>query len=314
LSTSALAFYPPLFRTFGRGFAGHFPTFAPTFRSLWTVPSHLIGGAGRVAAAVMLLIVWLRRSDRTDLAPRSRQPAPGTAPPPHETVAVVLLTAIPVFLIILVVPLQSPLFYRYALAAVLGMAILIARAFERAAGGDSRIGVVVLLLLAGIFVERFVSDAFGAPDGQPPAKLVAASGNADINVQGNSLLSMATGDLPLVVSNPFWFPQVAHYAPPALADRTYYLTEADAAIRFTRPSPVEIMLPRLLRLNLPGHVTTYSVFTATHRRFLVYTSSNLFDWLMERLQPDNATFRFIGRTGDAMLLEACLQCETTLSQ
>ena len=314
LSASALAFYPPLFRSFMREYAGHFPTFAPTFRSLWIIPGNMMGGAGRVVAAVMVLIVWLRRVDRTNGPPRPRPPATGNAAPLHETVVVALLTATPIFLTILAVGLRSPVFYKYALAAILGMAILITRGFERAAGGDARIGVVIFLLLAGIFVERFVSDAFGAPDGQPPVRLVADLDNADIEVAGNSLLSMAQGDLPLVVSNPNWFPQVAHYAPQALAARTYYLTEADAALKATRTSPSEIALPRMLQLHMPGRVTPYSVFTSAHRRFLLYTSSNEFDWLMGRLQSDGATYRFIGRTGDAMLLEACLQCETTTSQ
>ncbi|MGD1069421.1 MAG: glycosyltransferase family 39 protein [Bryobacteraceae bacterium] len=309
LSASALMFYPPLFRSMNRGFADQFPMFAPNLRSLWIVPSHMVGGAGRVVAAVMVSIALLRRGHRTHDDARLRPPVARNAVPLHETVVVVLLTAMPIFLMILVARLHSPIFYRYALAAVIGMAVLISQAFEHLAGGDSRLGVVVFLLFAGVFVERFVSDAFGVPDFQPQVKLMADTEKSAIQVAGNPLLSMVTGDLPLVVSNPFWFPQVAHYAPPALAARTYYLTDTDAALKFTHTDPYQIALPLMLRLNLPGHVIPYSVFTATHRRFLVYSSSNEFDWLMGRLGPDRATFQFIGRLGDALLLEACLQCE-----
>ncbi len=313
LSASALMFYPPLFRSLNQGFADQFPMFAPNLRSFWIVPSHMVGGAGRVVAAIMVAIALLRRSQRTDTPLRPRPPASGKAPL-HETVAVVLLTAMPIFVIVLVAGLHSPVFYRYGLTGVLGLAVLITQAFEHVSGGDLRIGVVIMLLLAGIFVERFVSDAFGRPDGQPPIKLMADPEKSPIQIAGNPLLSMITGDLPLVVSNPFWFPQVAHYAPPELAARTYYLTDTEAALKFTHTDPYEFALPPLIRIHLPGHVTPYSVFTATHRRFLVYTSSNSFDWLLGRLQSDHPNFRFIGRTGDSMLLDTCLQCEPAEGQ
>jgi hypothetical protein len=188
------------------------------------------------------------------------------------------------------------------------MAILIAQAFEWLAAGDRRIGVAIFLVLTGVFVERFVSDAFGEPDAQPLAKVMKESGDGSIRVAGNPLLTMAAGNLPLVVANPIWFPQVVHYAPPELAERTYYLTDSAAARRFTGTNFFELALPVLARFPLPGHVIPYSTFTATHRRFFVYTSSNGFDWLMGRLRPDRAILKFVGRVGDTILLEACLQC------
>jgi hypothetical protein len=268
----------------------------------------MVGGAGRVVAAVMVVIALLRHNRRADEPVRDRPPIAGETPL-HETVAVVLLTAMPIFVIVLVAGLHSPVFYRYGLTAVLGLAVLITQAFEHVSGGDLRIGVAIMLLLAGTFVERFISDAFGLPDSQPAAKLMADPEKSPIRVAGNPLLSMVTGDLPLVVSNPFWFPVVTHYAPPALAGRTYYLTDAEAALKFTHTDFFEFAELPLLRLHLPGHVTPYSVFTATHRRFLVYTSSNSFDWLLGRLQADHPTFRYIGSNGDSMLLDTCLQCE-----
>ena len=282
--------------------------FAPGVRSLWIVPSHIIG-AGRVVAALMVLIAWLRGGNRIVGDPSGRAPAPGNAIPLHEMVSVTLLAAIPAFLIILLTRLHSPIFYRYGLVAVLGMAILITWAWERAACADSRVGVVILLVLTGVFVERFVSDAWGTPDQQPLAKVMDDASPRGSKVPGQPLLEMAPGNLPLVVANPIWFPAVVHYAPPELAMRTYYLTDSDAARKFTGTNFFEIALPVMLRFHLPGHVVPYSAFQAEHRRFLVYTSSNEFDWLMGRLRPDHATFKFLGRMGDAILLEACLQCQ-----
>jgi hypothetical protein len=314
LSASALVFYPPLFKSLNAGFADNLPMFTPTFRSLWILPSHMIGGAGRVIAVVMVLIAWLRSGEESVRSRCSNPRADKKSVPVHEMVAVLVLAAIPIFLIALVAGLHSPVFYRYGLAAVLGMAILVTQACERIAGGDSRIGVVILLLMTGVFTERFVSDAFSRQDEQPGAVLMSGAGRNDIKVAGHPLLAMVTGDTPLVVSNPIWFPQVAQYAPPALAARTYYLTDSEAARKFAHTNFFEIAIPIMWRLPLRAHVVPYPVFTATHRRFLVYTSSNGFDWLMGRLHSDNPTFRFVGRCGDALLLEVCLQCETSQDQ
>jgi len=307
MSASAIAFYPPLIKLHDGGFVGSHTLFGVATRSLWTITERIVGGAGYVIALIMVLAAWLGSGDRQG---HSKYPKiPG-----YEAVALGLLAATPIFLALLIAEIHSAIFYRYSLAAVLGIVALVARAFYLVAHGDSRIGAVVLLLLTAVFVERFISDAFAQPDSRPAARLMYASATdtpTDTNesVPGHRLLSVVPGDLPLVISDPFRFVQVVHYAPPALAARTWYLMDSKAALRYTTTNFFEVSLPVLFRtLPMPGHLAPYSTFVSPGRRFFIYTSANAFDWLMAQLGSDNTQLRFAGRFGDAVLFDACVEC------
>ncbi|MDE3198662.1 MAG: glycosyltransferase family 39 protein [Acidobacteriota bacterium] len=297
LSATALVFYPPLISLHGNGFAGKVEIFAPNLRSFWIVPSHLFGGGWRVIAVLLVMSALMVRG-------KSRTVESEPAIPLHETVAIGLLTALPILLTILVAKLDSSIFYRYGIAAVLGMVVLTMRAFHRISFGDPRIGSLILLLMSGVFVERFISDAFSRPDMQPGASIVAGAAETGIHVGGHRLLSFVKPGVPLVVSNPFWFPEVVHYAPRSLADRTFYLRDVNSAKRISGTDFFEYAIPALYKLPVPGHIVAYSDFTATYRHFYLYTSSNSFDWLTGRLGEDGVVFTFVGRLEDALLLEA----------
>jgi len=170
---------------------------------------------------------------------------------------------------------------------------------------------MILALLTGVFVERFVSDAFARPDLQPAAKVMGpADSKPEVVVRGHPLLSMTSGPLPLVVSNPFSFVQVAHYAPAELAARTYYLTDSSSARRYTDTDFFEIAVPILLReFPLKAHAVPYSTFTSTSKRFFLYASVDGLDWLSAKLGSENASFRLLGRFGPFSLFDVCVQCE-----
>ncbi len=306
-SASAIAFYPPLIRLHDGGFVASHPLFTADVRTLWIVPERIVGGAGYAIALVMAIAAWLRTLNPRPRCERSKIPG-------YETVAVTLLAATPLYLALLIAEMHSSIFYRYALAAVIGFVVLASRALYLAAKGDTRIGAIVFLLLTGVFVERFISDAFARPDIQPPLRVVYASAteppaDSKNSVPGHPLLSVVPEDMPLVISDPFRFAQVAHYAAPGVAARTYYLTDAKAALHYTTTNSFETALPIMFRtLPIPGHVVPYSTFVSPGRRFFLYTSSNGFDWLMAQLGAENTELRFAGRFADVSLFDACFQC------
>jgi hypothetical protein len=187
------------------------------------------------------------------------------------------------------------------------MVVIAIRAFHRISRGDRRIGALLLITFTGVFVERFVSDALGKPDLQQGAHLMEKSQEEHVKILGHPLLSLAEGKLPLVIGNPFWVPVVAHYAPPAMAARIYYLSDARASERFAGTDYFEAALPIMYRLPVPGHIVNYRDFVAAHHRFLVYSSGSSYDWIMGRLgEEKDITFTFIGRFNDSLLLEASL--------
>src|SRR6185369_10970203 len=123
-------------------------------------------------------------------------------------VTVVLLAGIPSFLVVLSAKLHGAVFYRYALEAILGIVILVILALYRMSRGDSRVGAIILLILTGVFVERFIFDAFGRADLQPAPRMLSAvnqGASPKPMVMDHPLLSLVPEDVPLLVSNPLSF-------------------------------------------------------------------------------------------------------------
>jgi hypothetical protein len=93
--------------------------------------------------------------------------------------------------------------------------------------------------------------------------------------------------LPIVYANPLRYLEAAYYAPPALNNNLFYISDPAAALRYAgTDSPDRALL--LLSRIAPLQVTSMHNFTAAHSHFLLVESGG-FSWLPPELAIRRAT-------------------------
>jgi hypothetical protein len=126
-------------------------------------------------------------------------------------------------------------------------------------------------------------------------------------------------DLPLVAASGLTFLEMDHYEPPDLVERLYYLTDREAAIRYTHADVFET-LPGLQRwFPVGAKVQAYRTFVREHNRFLVLcTPGHPMDWLLSKLKDDGATIRLVAEMKtnykDGSLFEVTTCCAAPASE
>jgi hypothetical protein len=217
-------------------------------------------------------------------------PARTTATPPaHEVVAAAALAALPVIGVCLGQWLTGVFTARYAVAMVLGFAILLAFVADRRTAGHPLPALVLSLL----FLSAFARAEWREYQSIRRARAEIAQTTRDLNKLGNA-------DLPVVIADPFAFLQLAHYAPPTLQSRLAYVSHPEAACR-CNPHDSRDWALRQLGGWSDVPVRDYRSFVAGHGRFLVYGDSG---WLRATLEADGFHYRVCDSEGDCRLFEA----------
>src|SRR5262249_44508338 len=143
-------------------------------------------------AAAVLAVFTLKR--------KGHAPAPGPRPPAHEWAAALGLTALPALALLLGQLVTGVFVPRYVLAALSGFGILLAFVACRVRTGRGAVAGVLTAVLVGGFVVGEVRDGRRlARDREQLAQTCAL------------LQEHGDAELPVVVSDPLAFLQLAHY-------------------------------------------------------------------------------------------------------
>jgi Dolichyl-phosphate-mannose-protein mannosyltransferase len=105
----------------------------------------------------------------------------------------------------------------------------------------------------------------------------------------SSMLTTIKPELPLVIENGLTFFEMNQFEDGKLLNRSYYLKDRPAAIRYSHGTLFEDFEPpdRLdPEFHIRAHVSDYGSFVAAHRHFLVLASGNGAYWLVHKLHDD----------------------------
>jgi hypothetical protein len=210
------------------------------------------------------------------LTPRDLRPEPELPEVPvHEKAAAIALALLPPAQLLLAILKTGYFFPRYAIGAVLGLALLFAwtwprtgqlRAIAQPALAALTLGYLAFIALYLVIAPRYI------PLGR--AQLVKA-GVASVSLH-------VPGDLPIVDSNACDYLQEWWYAPPDLRQRLVYLSDLTYAEK--QPAFVAELTIMLDRSITPVPVADYSSFLAAHPRFYMLRTGRIYDnWLPARL-------------------------------
>jgi 4-amino-4-deoxy-L-arabinose transferase-like glycosyltransferase len=241
---------------------------------------------GAVAVLVLGLagyVVWRARSGR--LA--------GPSVPPDELVAAVGLVLLPLATVVLAKAATGAFQFRYALPAILGVAILLALALYRLEAGRSVVGLLVLVVLTVGFVGYAMSE-------------YRAAGRARAHQQEvfGFLEQRAGGRLPILLVHPHDYLELASIAPRPLAPRLIYLADVKDSLRRTGSDTVERGLIEMAKLG-PLHVRDYRRFIAGRPRFLALVTFHhgTWNWLFPQLRADGFAIKLRASRGDIQLYD-----------
>lgn len=221
-----------------------------------------------------------------------RPPAPSSAPPLHEVVAGVGYLTIPVIAVVLAKFVTGAFTDRYALAAVLGLAVVVPWGTYQLLDRRATMGVVLATFAAAYFMVYVALD---------PVKKIREDRFAYQTVY-ELLRKASAGDLPLVVANPHAFFQLTYYAPPRIASRFVYLADPAGALRHLGSDTVDLGVREFGRWT-PLMVEDYGTYVRAHPRFLLYVDQGAWAWLLPELVANGARIRVVGVDGTRPVLE-----------
>jgi hypothetical protein len=199
-----------------------------------------------------------------------------------ETILVLGFTCLPIFGIALSKFVTHIFFIRYVMAAVFGIAALIAIGLWRAFSGRREPALAVLLILAGVFVHAGVWDLKQA---------MAQQVNPPKAALQHVIPSTALGDnLPIVVADPDEFMMFSYYVDGPLHQRVYYVSSEELAMRFVGFT----FLERMMIASAPyfgTKVIDYNTFVATHPKFYVLGGTQW--WFVPKLISEGAHLQLL---------------------
>ena len=228
-------------------------------------------------SAIPLLVIFLAaviyRALRRPRAEIAERPIPAGAPV-HEITATVGFLLIPVVGVVLAKTVIGAFSERYALPAVIGLAIVVAWGLHTALEARRAPTVALGLLLLAILVIKEVQTY----------RRVAV--DTLRHVQTYSFLeSYASGDAPIVISDPYAFMEFSYDAPTSLARRLTYLADPRLALQYTGSDDAEkglVEMKSWAGLN----VQQFLEFVASGRRCYVYVinSPDQYAWIVRGLE------------------------------
>ena len=229
-------------------------------------------------------------------------PKHGATPriPVPEVVAALGYLAIPALAVLLAKVATGAFTDRYALTAVLGLALIIPWGAYLILDGRATLG----LALAAVLFFWFV-----AKDGIEPAMTQRRQLGALQDTLA-FLRTVAPDDAPLVIASPHIFFQLSYYAPPPLASRLVYLSDTAASMRYFKTDTVELGLQEFRRW-IPISVEDYRSYVRAHPRFLLYGDTGAWVWLLPELMATGARLQLLAVKGSLRLFVVDIPAESS---
>lgn len=232
-----------------------------------------------ILVALLLIGALVRSGSRERSEPLSEWPLPVP-----ELVAIAGFALLPFAGVALGV-VSGAMVPRYVIASLIGIGIGLTLLLSR----HRRVGAVVFLVLGlfvtGTFALQVLQWRHVAEGGRVPSAAIAVQQE------------------PIVYQGSHEFIQTHFYAPSAVADRMFYLTSPQIALRRTRQNSNEYFIQALCRTS-DCHVEEYSSFLSGHRRFIVVAGIyNEYPWLLSELMSDGLEIRVLSTSGDETVYE-----------
>jgi hypothetical protein len=244
--------------------------------------------------AAILILVALYSTIFSERGPETGceiNDAPGFGLLPHEVAAVVGFLAIPFVAVTMAMLVTGAFTDRYALAAVLGLGVLMPFSFHPLLRGREVLMILLVLCLAAGFVRRAGMTL------QDSAKRVQSREGTVRMLQAEP-----EKDLPIVCSDPHAFLVLSHYAPPDIRSRLIYLADPEASLRYLGHNSIEQGMFDLLKPRFRLNVQTYRPFLASGKPFLLCGSTEHFlNWLLTDVVSSGAHLELKGRNQDVLL-------------
>jgi hypothetical protein len=239
-----------------------------------------------IGILVLLTLYAIVRSSlgaEPKVRPESRIPA-------DEVVAALGYLAIPVLAVLLAKLATGAFTDRYAMVAVLGLAVIIPWGAYLILDGRATMGIALAAVLFSWFVVK---------DGIEPA-LKQRRELAGLQDTFEFLRTAAPGQAPLVIASPHLFFQLSHYAPPELASRFVYLADRAAALHYLKTDTVELGMQEFGRWT-PMSIEDYRSYVRAHPRFLLFGDTGAWVWLLPHLRATGARLRLVAAEGSLHL-------------
>jgi 4-amino-4-deoxy-L-arabinose transferase-like glycosyltransferase len=232
-----------------------------------------LGVVMAVCAAVVVLAAWRSRGARRRAA----------LPPSHELAALLTLVLLPFFGVVIGKLVTGAFTDRYALSAIVGIAILLALAAWWTDRGAPVLGVsllLVLLVFAGVrLMDRYDDATFDAEEQDQALALLDE--HRDVGE-------------PIVVASPHDFFELSHRVAEAGGPRLIYLADPALSRRYLETDAVELGVVGMKDIA-PLRVEPYRRFVASHPRFGVYGRDRAWDWLTSELHARGIDTEVIAR-------------------
>ena len=239
-----------------------------------------------LAITLILALYAIVRSS----APPARKVTTTAPPPLHEVVAAIGYLAIPAIATVLAKVATGALADRYALPAVLGLALILPWGAYHLLDGRATMGAILGVLLCTWFVTIAGLQSAIRLRGEPGA-----------NEAVYRFFRTAVPDNePIVIPSPHTFFKLTYYAPPDLSSRLVYLTDPAAALRHLRTDTPEVGI-REFRRWTALRIEDYHHYLPAHPRFLLYADRGPWAWLVPTLAATRARFDALSLDGPAPL-------------
>ena len=297
LSLAPLALHLPLIRA-GRENSGAFWA-PPQWVNIPDFYTDLLAPGVTIAAVILALALldFLVRSSHESVQPWA---APA-APPLAEIAAAWAFVLIPVFCVIVAKVVTGAFTDRYALASIVGLAVLSGLGTAVAFRARPLLG---LMAVSGLIVWFALSQARELIE---PTGVSLPVARTTIDRPAEWLKSAPAGDLPVVIADPHTFTVLSHYAEPVLRSRLVYLADVDISLKRLGHNSVERGMQRLLRPWFHMNVLDFEPFIAQQPRFLVYGDFfrlAFLNWITPELRERGMHLELLNREGDNLLLLA----------
>ncbi len=265
--------------------------------TFWTKPrwADLVGfyqnilSPAAVPFVVIILILALYAIVRSSAA-AERKATTDASPPLHEVVAALGYLAIPGIAIVLAKFVTGAFTDRYALPAVIGLALIVPWGAYHLLDRRATMGVVLAALLCSWFVVMV---------GIEPARQLRQD-RAYLEAAYHLFRRLAPGDEPIVIASPHTFLQLSYYAPPDLVSRFVYLVDPATALRYLDTDTPELGI-REFRRWTPLRIEDYDAYLSAHPRFLLYNRGR-WAWLLPALEAKSVRIQVVAFDANLPLL------------
>jgi hypothetical protein len=205
--------------------------------------------------------------------------------PAHETLAALMLGAIPVVYVAAAMLLTGAYVYRYSLPAVFGVAIVFVMVIHDWLGSKPRAhAALCVTLLAGFIALRLVPTLAGT---------TGAGTVGELRQELAALERAATGSDAIVVTAPLEFLPYQLYASSTLRPRLIYLTDIEAARSLGESDSAEVSIIKLARwagYQAPAYADGWR---SRNDYYLVENPLARFTWLPARLKQEGIALALV---------------------